>query len=224
MIDNFEEFDDLEDNLNPNNISDKIIFSEIWTSPRKVFRYINTYNYDKYATGLLVLGGISRTFDRASMNHMGDNFSIWGLIAFCIIIGALFGWISYYIFSAMLSWTGKWIDGKGNTSSLLRVLSYALIPTGISLLFLVPQIAIYGNELFKSDRDINSGGIISNIIVYGCMIIEFALGIWSLVLCVIGISEVQKFSIGKSILNLILPVLVLIIPILIIFLIIFLSK
>ena len=124
----------------------------------------------------------------------------------------------------MLSWTGKWIDGKGNTSSLLRVLSYALIPTGISLLFLVPQIAIYGNELFKSDRDINSGGIISNIIVYGCMIIEFALGIWSLVLCVIGISEVQKFSIGKSILNLILPVLVLIIPILIIFLIIFLSK
>ena len=52
------------------------------------------------------------------------------------------------------------------------------------------------------------------------MIIEFSLGIWSLILCVIGISEVQKFTIGKSILNLMLPAVLIITPILIIVLII----
>ena len=218
MIENFEEF---EDKLNPNYISDKKLFSEIWTSPRKVFRFINTYKYDKYVTGLLILAGITRTFDRASMKNMGDNFSLWGIIAFCIIIGAIFGWITYYIYSALISWTGKWIDGKGNTDSILRVLSYALIPSIISLLLLIPQIAIYGNEIFKSDGDISSGGIVSNIIVYGSMILEFTLGIWSLVLCVIGISEVQKLSIGKSILNLLLPAIVIMTPILIIVLIIY---
>lgn len=218
MIENFKDF---EDNLNSNSISENEIFNKIWTSPREVFKFINKYKYDKYGTILLILAGISRTFDRASMKNMGDSFSLWGIIAFCIIIGALFGWITYYIYSALISWTGKWIDGKGNTDSILRVLSYALIPSIISLFFIIPQIAVYGNEIYKSDGDITSGGIISNIIFYSSLIIEAALGIWSLVLCVIGISEVQKLSIGKSILNLILPAIVIMIPILIIVLIIY---
>ena len=155
------------------------------------------------------------------MKNMGDTFSLWGVITFCIIIGALFGWITYYLYSALISWTGKWLNGKGNTDSILRVLSFALIPSIVSILLLIPQIIIYGNEMFKSDGDIISGGIVSNIIVYSSMFLEFGLGIWTFVLCVIGISEVQKLSIGKSILNLILPVIVIMLPILIIVLIIY---
>ena len=218
MIENFKDF---EDKLNTNSISEENIFTKIWTSPREVFKFINTYKYNKYVTTLLILAGISKTFDRASMKNMGDNFSIWGIIAFCIIIGAIFGWITYYLYSALISWTGKWINGKGNTDSILRVLSYALIPSIVSLLLLIPQIIIYGNEVFKSDGDITSGGIVSKIIVYGSIIIEFALELWSLVLWVIAISEVQKLSIGKSILNLLLPAIVIIAPILIIVLIIY---
>lgn len=215
MIENFQ------DDLKPNFISEKKLLTKIWTSPREVFKFINTYKYDKHVTILLILGGITRTFDRASLKNMGDNFSLFGVIAFCIIIGALFGWITYYIYSALISWTGKWINAKGNTDSILRVLSYALIPSILSLLLLIPQIAIYGNEIFKSDGDLSSGGIISTIIVYGSMFIEFTLGIWSLALCVIGISEVQKLSIGKSILNLLLPAIVIMTPILIIVLILY---
>jgi len=40
--------------------------------------------------------------------------------------------------------------------------------------------------------------------------IEIVIGVWTLVILVIGISEVQKLSIWKSILNLILPALLLI--------------
>jgi hypothetical protein len=209
-----------EDDLKPNFISDKKLFIGILTSPREAFNFINTYHYQKHVSLLLVLAGISRTFDRASMKNMGDNFSLWGVIAFCIIIGGVFGWLTYYIYSAMISWTGKWLDAKGNTDSILRVLAYALFPSILSLLFLIPQIAIYGNEMFKTDGDIFSEGTLSNIIVYGSMLLEFSLGIWSLILCVIGISEVQKLSIVKSILNLVLPAIVIMTPILIIVLII----
>ena len=208
--------EEFQDDLKPNFISEKKIFTKIWYSPRAVFKFINTYKYEKHVTILLVLGGISRAFDRASMKDMGDNFSIWGVIAFCVILGALFGWISYYIYSVLVSWTGKWLKGKGDSNSLLRVFAYALIPGIVSLLLLIPQIVIYENEIFKSNGDIFSKGIIANIIVYSAMFLELVLGIWSFVLCVIGVSEVQKFSIGKSILNLILPVLVIMVPIIII--------
>jgi hypothetical protein len=197
-------------------LTDKDIFTKIWTSPRQVFKYINDKHYDKYATLLLVLSGIYRSFGRASLKNMGDKMSIWAILGLCIIAGGLMGWIFYYMYAGLISWTGKWLKGQGDTSSILRILSYAMVPSIIALIFLLPQIGIYGVEIFKEDGDINSAGWISNIFVYGSMFLELVLGVWTMVLCVVGISEVQKLSIRKSILNLLLPLFVIIVPVLII--------
>jgi hypothetical protein len=202
----------------PLKLTDKEVFLKIWTSPRKVFKFINDNHYDKYVNALLFFAGISRAFDRASLKDMGDKMSLLAILGLCIILGGLLGWISYYIYAALLSWTGKWLNGKGDTKSILRVLSYALIPSIIALIFLIPQIGIYGNEMFKADGDIISAGLLSNIFVYGSLILEFILGIWTIFFSVIAVSEVQKLNIGKSILNIFLPILIFAVPIIIIIL------
>jgi hypothetical protein len=196
---------ELEHPLERNQISEKDIFIKLLTSPREAFKFINDYKYEKHLYILLFLAGMVRTFDRASTKNMGDNYSIWTIIAICVIFGGFFGWITYYIYSALISWTGSWMNGKGNTQSVLRVFAYAFFPSIFILILLIPQIAIYGNELFKSDNDLYSLASMESIVLYVILFVEFALGIWSLILCVIGISEVQKLSIGKSILNLLLP-------------------
>jgi hypothetical protein len=215
MNNNFIEFE------NSQKFTDKDIFTKIWTSPRKIFKYINDNNYNKYVNILLFFAGISRAFDRASSKNMGDEMSLLTILAICIIAGGLLGWISYYLYAALLSWTGKWINGQADTKSILRIISYALTPSVIALVFLTPQIGIYGNEIFKSDGDLFSAGLIENFLVYGSLILELILGVWTIVFCVVGISEVQKLSIGKAILNLLLPFLVFAIPIIVI---IFISK
>jgi hypothetical protein len=179
----------------PQALTDKEIFLNIWTSPRKVFKFINDNHYDKYVNGLLFFAGISRAFDRASLKNTGDNLSLWAILALCIIVGGLLGWISYYIYAALLGWTGKWINGQGDTKSILRIISYAMTPAIVALFFLIPQITIYGNEMFKSDGDIISAGVAANVFVYGSMILEFILGVWTMVFCIVGVSEVQKLSI-----------------------------
>jgi hypothetical protein len=201
--------------------TDKEIFTRIWLSPRVIFKYIHDHKFDKYVTPLLILAGISRAFDRASMKDIGDNLSLWPLLAACIILGGLFGWITFYLYAALIHWTGKWLEGKGDTPSLLRMMAFALIPSVVALIFLVPQIGIYGIEMFKSDGDITSAGLIPNILVYSSLFLEFVFSIWTIVLCVIGISEVQQLSIGKSILNALLPILVIIVPVFIIVLILY---
>jgi hypothetical protein len=209
----------MEDNLDVQSeeliLSDREIFTKIWTSPRRVFKYINDNQYDKYVTVLLIFSGISRAFDRASMRNMGDDLSLWGIIGICVVFGGLLGWLSYYFYAALVSWTGKWLNGQGNTTSILRILSYAMLPSIIALIFLVPQIGVYGVEIFKEEGDITSAGLLSNIFVYGSIFLEFVLGVWTIVFSVIGVSEVQKLPIGKSILNILLPVIVIAVPILI---------
>jgi hypothetical protein len=119
------------------------------------------------------------------------------------------------LYAALISWTGKWLKGQGDTSSLIRVLAYSSIPAIVALIFYIPQIIVYGDDLFKSNRHTADINWISSGIVYGSMALEFCLGILSVRLSVIAISEVQKFSIGKSILNIFLSALVIVIPIVI---------
>lgn len=194
-------------------LSDKEIFIKIWTSPREVFKYINDNKYDKFVHILLVLAGIAKSFDKASENDMGDNLPLLAVIAFCVFLGGLFGWISYFIYAALLRWTGKWLNGKGDTESLLRMISHAMIPSICVLVLLIPQILLFGNGIFKSELDAYGGEIFLTIVLYSSIILEMILGIWTLVIFVIGLSEIQKLSIGKSILNMILPVLIIIVPI-----------
>ena len=103
-------------------LTDREIFTKIWISPRLVFKFLNDNRYDKYVHILLILAGITRTLDRASTNNMGDDMSLFGVLAISIILGGLLGWISYYIYAALMSWTGKWLKGQGDTNSLLRMI------------------------------------------------------------------------------------------------------
>ena len=72
----------MQDLLDSNEVflSDKDIFTKIWTSPRLVFKYINDNAYSKYVSILLILSGISGTFDKASQKNMGDGMSLLGLL------------------------------------------------------------------------------------------------------------------------------------------------
>jgi len=161
----------------------------------------------------LILAGIMKSFDRAADKNMGDNLSLIFVISICILLGGLLGWISYYIYTALISWTGKWLDGKGDTKSLLRMTSYAMIPAILALVFIILQVGLFGIELFQSGFDVSSYGLVSIVIYFITLIFEIILGLWSLVIFVIGLSEIQKLSIGKSILNMLLPVFIIIIPI-----------
>ncbi|MDQ3190226.1 MAG: YIP1 family protein [Bacteroidota bacterium] len=197
-------------------LSDREIFTKIWTSPRLVFKYLNDKNYDKFVFTLLILVGIAKTFDRASAKNMGDNMPLIAVLSICIIIGGLLGWISIYICAAVMSWTGKWLNGQGNTNSLVRMISYASIPSSLALIVLIPQIALFGNGMFQSDFNIHEEEMLSIIVFYFTFAIELILVIWTMVIFFIGTSEVQKFSIGKSILNMILSVLVISVPLILI--------
>lgn len=208
--------EDIQEQKQAIKLSDKEIFIKIWSSPRLVFKYINDNSYDKFVTVLLVLAGISSTFDRASSKNMGDSMSLATILAICVIVGGLLGWISYYIYAATISWTGKWLKGQGNTKSVLRIIAHAMIPSIVTLVLLIPQIALFGKGIFQSEIDLDKNGWIPTIVFYTTLSVEFVLGIWTLVIFIIGISEVQKISIGKSILNVILPILLLIIPLAII--------
>ncbi|HSH67961.1 MAG TPA: Yip1 family protein [Bacteroidia bacterium] len=212
-----EQPDSSQENFNSNQptYTDKEVFTQIWFSPRKIFRFINDTWYENHMIPLLCLAGIARAFDNAYSGHMGNTMSLLGIMCLCIIGGGLFGWIWVYLYSALIAWTGKWFKGQGDAQSIMRVMAYASIPTITTLILFLIQIIIYGNSLFQSDLPLLDSDNTSIIIANLFSLIKICLGLWTVVLSVVGISEVQKISIGEAILNLITAGAMIIVPIII---------
>lgn len=197
-------------------IEDNELFKTVLLDPKKAFKFIHKYEYENHLKLLLVLAGISSTFDRAVNNNSGDNMSLGGVIALSVIIGGLLGWISYYIYAALISWTGGWLNGSARTSEVLRIIAYANIPVILALIIMIFQILLVGNSYFQSTIYLDDYGTAITIVYYGLAIAQLGLGIWNVFLLVIGVAEAQQFGYGKAFLNVILPILVIAVPILLI--------
>ena len=210
--------DDLLDEIEQTEkFTDQEIFTKIWTRPRAVLKFINEFKYDKFLYPLLAVIGITNSLDRAVERGLGHTFGLPSILFICLFLGGLLGWISYYIGAALISWTGKALDGEANTWTIFRVTAYASIPAIIVLILYTIQIICWGHDVFKINSDYSIGFISHDVMFLVIAILELGLGIYGLVLTIIGISEVQKFGIGKAILNVLLVVALVMIPILLIY-------
>lgn len=184
-------------------IQEDNLLTQIWVKPKGTLAYILQSCPEKYVPVLLCLGGIVRAIDRASMKDAGDTMSTTSVLLSVVIGGGLFGWLTYYIYAWAMSVTGRWVNGHASPSNFRTVIAWALIPSITSLVLLVPEVLIFGDDLFKSEP-INTSDFNNTMrIVFG--IVEMTLGVWTLVIMVKGVSLIQNFTTGKSILNLILP-------------------
>lgn len=200
----------------PDYLRERDIFTRIWLEPRLMFRYIDAHQHEVSLWMLLVLNGMVRAFDRAQQQNAGDKMSLMALVLLCIIGGSLGGWLSVYIYAWLISKTGKWLGGTAEPRALLRVFAYAGIPSALTLLLLIVQIGLYGERLFQEDNAVLSNGFGVGALGSFTFMVQFALQLWTASLFVIATAELQRFSTGKAILNLVLPALILIAVVLLI--------
>ncbi|KFF06212.1 YIP1 family protein [Flavobacterium reichenbachii] len=180
------------------------VLTKIWFSPKQVFTFIETHKYSKYVTLLLILSGISKALDKALSKNMGDYLPFWGVIICVILIGISFGQLFNLLLAAALKWAGKWMNGQGDTRSILKIIAYAMIPSICSIFLTAIQFPIYGSLIFQSSLSYLLIESPYYQIYYLYVIIDILLVIWSIILLVIGLSVVQKFSIFKAVLNVVI--------------------
>lgn len=193
--------------------SDFEIFKYIWTKPRSIFLFLHVHDYDRFLYVLLFFAGVSRTIDRAVVKSMGDQYPVSTIIIMSVFMGGLVGLLTFYLYAAMLSWTGKWVGGRVRAKALYRVLAYALLPSILFLTVQIPMILLFGRDYFQFDFLFNDPSAFRFSIYIASIVIQVILGGWSIVLLVIGVSETQEVSIGKAILNVLLPMLIVFVPI-----------
>ena len=185
----------------PFTLSDVEIFTRIWVQPRMVLGYINEYRYDTYTLALLLITAVAYSLELAAANTLGEHMTLPLLLVITTVLGGILGTIIFYIYAAVTSWTGEWFTGLGSTNGIIRVFAYSMTPILFVLLLIIAKVVVFGPDLFKEDMNLVAYDSATSLFYVIASTIELTLAIWSIYLTVVGVSQAQRISIGKSALN-----------------------
>lgn len=196
----------IEESLNP--------WFSIWTKPRATIRQIMATDPERNVFLLVALAGITQVLDKASTRCLGDELHYSAIIAIAVLMGPISGIIGVLISSELLRWTGKWIGGKGTRDTIRSAIAWASIPIIFRLLLWVAEIAIFRQEVFTSEMPISDSSytLLVFLMVFG--LLEIIIAIWTIIIFLKCLGEVQSFSAWKALWNSILSGLVIFIPVL----------
>jgi len=185
------------------------LFVGVLTNPRAVFRYLHTNAHDQYVWLLLFFSGIVGHIDPSIFFFYGGFFQFLQNILKAVFLGGVLAIVLNYLYSILLRWIGSFLNGTVETKDILRVVAYSMIPTFFGIIISVFQFFIIRN--FSSGVDVlatsDTTMIVGQIIIIISILITV---IWPIALIVIGLSEIQKWSLGKAFLAVFLSILVIV--------------
>lgn len=192
----FSPIDNAPQTLNP--------WRSIWLHPRRTIRHL--LNTDpRYAVLLLAIaGGISNSLDIAREMAVADTYPWPGVLGLVLLLGAVLGIAVLYFSAWVTRASGSWIGGRATCVELRTVQAWSNVPILWGLLLWLPMFVFLGQELFSEEILRVEANPALALLTLGFFAVSSILGIWSIVLWVAGVAEVQGFSIFKAIINLVL--------------------
>jgi hypothetical protein len=176
----------------------------MWMKPRDTIQEIIDEDPYRLVILLAALWGFSEQLSHAAGNSHGDSSSLATILLVAVIGGSIMGIVVLYIWGALLRWTGKWLGGKATPENIRAAVAWSSIPKVWALALWIPGLAIFGQDLFTSDTSMLDESIA---LLYTAMVlgaIWVTIWIWTFVVFLKCLGQVQGFSAWKALSNTIL--------------------
>jgi len=176
----------------------------IWVKPKQTVRALINYNV-KYRFFLLsLLYGLPTVLQMAQNLSLGSVFSLPAIILVSVILSPILGCIGLLLCTAFLTWTGRWLGGKGAFLEMRCGVSWTNATNLVTVLVWAALIAQFKEVIFyegfaRMPMTVNEASWLS---IY--FFVQLVVAVWSFVLLLYAVSEVHRFSIWKALLNIVI--------------------
>lgn len=179
---------------------------KMWTCPKATIRTIVDYNPDYRLFVLSAIYGFVSLISTSQSFALGLSINFFLLIFLCLIIAPLWGYLLFSISSFLIYTTGKWLKGKAKYKEVRACVAWSNVPIIANLVLWAILFGIFKQDILKDFPASFDVTPVQRAILFVVLLGQLILSIWIIVLYVNSLSEVQCYSVGKAILNIIFAV------------------
>jgi len=165
----------------------------IWTKPRSTIRHVINTDPKQSLWWLATIYILQTLLFFANYHSFGLNYHTVIILIISLVLAPFVGMIWLYLFGWVLHFTGKWLGGDAPNHHVRAALAWSKVPVLINLAMWFILLIFSSSYVFVQ---FSSGP--SMIFI---QLITLISGVWSLVILIQNISEIQGFSIGRAIGN-----------------------
>jgi hypothetical protein len=180
-------------------------WSAIWLKPRETIQKIVNFNPKYCFVFLAAVYGFNMLMQLMQSLSLGKEFSLTGIFVVAVILAPFLGMLSLCVSAFLLQWTGKWIGGKGNYLSIRASLAWANVPNIINIVLWFILVGYFKKAVFMETFGQTPFPGNEIYLVTSIFILQTVLSVWSFIILIKGLGQVQGFSAWKGLFNVLIP-------------------
>lgn len=183
----------------------------IWTEPRATIARVVAENPNRSIWPLAWVYGFCSLMNLSQSIELGAVMGTAGILILNALLAPFWGYVSFSIWSAVVAFVGKWLKGQGSFQTVRAAYAWSYVPVVLNIPLWLLMVILFGHQLFLDLPNAQVLPYAEVMVLFGILIAKVILAVWSLVIYINALSEVQKFSVLRAIINLVLAGLILMI-------------
>jgi len=188
-------------------------FFTIWTRPRATIRGIVNINPAYLVILLTIASGIVQALNDAVRINAGDNLSLQAVLVTALVRGSIGGLIFLYVGAWFVGLSSSWLGGRADSGEVRAAMAWSSVPIVATIPIWLIQLAVAGREMFTTEMPNVVANPALSVFMIVTTVIEVLLAIWSFVLFLKTLGEVQGFSAWRALASLFLIMVIVLVPI-----------
>jgi len=178
------------------------LFATVWLlleSPRKAFHRISIARHKNYVIFLSFIHGIAILFFVMWLVRIGDmDVSLPQILGAGFVLGPVLGLIMLLLFAAVQKFIAKTLRLTTRFMNAVAIISYAMIPIALSVIFILPvEILTFGKLFFSTNP---SPYLLKPTSYVALLMLDGTTILWSFVLYIYGVRALYDLGVRKALL------------------------
>lgn len=185
-------------------------WKSMWVRPRETIRMIIAENPKRSLWILSFIYGLTSLFNGFQSFPLAIRFGMMPILIFSIILAPFWGYAFFSIWSYVIVWVGRFLKGQANFESARAAYAWSSVPLIGNIPLWLLLILFYSDFFFfgAQEKMLMPGAVA---LLFLILLGKLVFAIWSIVLYLQSLSEVQQFSIMRAIGNVVLASLIMVI-------------